>query len=442
MDPQAWQLLAIFCTCVAGLIVEPLPVPVWAFLCLTMAVVSKTLTWQVALSGFTNDVIWLITVSFFFARGIVQSGLGVRIAQSFVAAFGKSTLGLSYCLTTAEAFMAMAMPSNTARAGGVFLPVIKSLSEEAGSTPEHKPQRLGRFLAMSQCHGAAQHSSNLFVTGAAQNLMCLKLAEEAGIVLVNPFMQWFSAACMPCLACLFVAPYAMYKLCPPDIKETPEAPAAARRKLEALGPLSQGECVMLLAMAAATVVWVCGFGLPGATGAMLGLSILLSTGVLSWQDCLAESSAWSTITWFSVLVGFSGALNQMGLDWMANNVSASVVGLGLPVWGSIGVLLAAYFLAHYLFASQTAHVASLFSAFLAMIIMAGGGSVFSALLLAFTTNLFGSISHYASGSSVVFYNAGYISLRDFWVLGAKMAVINTSVFFAVALPWWWCLGLF
>ena len=75
--------------------------------------------------------------------------------------------------------MAMAMPSNTARAGGVFLPVIKSLSEEAGSTPEHKPQRLGRFLAMSQCHGAAQHSSNLFVTGAAQNLMCLKLAEEA-----------------------------------------------------------------------------------------------------------------------------------------------------------------------------------------------------------------------------------------------------------------------
>ena len=31
-----------------------------------------------------------------------------------------------------------------------------------------------------------------------------------------------------------------------------EAPAAARRKLEALGPLSQGECVMLLAMAAAT----------------------------------------------------------------------------------------------------------------------------------------------------------------------------------------------
>ena len=41
---------------VVGLIVEPLPVPAWAFLALTVSVLTKTLAWKVAFSAFTNDV--------------------------------------------------------------------------------------------------------------------------------------------------------------------------------------------------------------------------------------------------------------------------------------------------------------------------------------------------------------------------------------------------
>ena len=52
----------------AGLVLEPLPVGAWAFLAVTVAVATKTLTFASAFSAFTNDVIWLIVVSFFFAR--------------------------------------------------------------------------------------------------------------------------------------------------------------------------------------------------------------------------------------------------------------------------------------------------------------------------------------------------------------------------------------
>ena len=51
----------------AGLVLEPLPTGAWAFLAVTTAIVTKTLTFQQAFSAFTNDVIWLIVVSFFFA---------------------------------------------------------------------------------------------------------------------------------------------------------------------------------------------------------------------------------------------------------------------------------------------------------------------------------------------------------------------------------------
>ncbi|KAM0004340.1 putative solute carrier family 13 [Helianthus debilis subsp. tardiflorus] len=44
----------------------------------------------------------------------------------FVKWFGKSTLGLAYGLAIGEAIISPAMPSSTARAGGIFLRVINS----------------------------------------------------------------------------------------------------------------------------------------------------------------------------------------------------------------------------------------------------------------------------------------------------------------------------
>ncbi|KAK2981425.1 hypothetical protein RJ640_004039 [Escallonia rubra] len=148
---QAWQLFAIFLTTIAGLILSPLPVGAWAFLCLTLTVITKTLPFATAFAAFTNEVIWLIVASFFFSRGFVKTGLGDRIAMYFVRWLGKSTLGLSYGLVLGEAVICPAMPSSTARAGGIFLPIIKSLSSSAGSQPkDDSARKLGAYLVQSQ----------------------------------------------------------------------------------------------------------------------------------------------------------------------------------------------------------------------------------------------------------------------------------------------------
>ena len=68
-------------------------------------------------------------------QGFEKTGLGERVATLFVKAFGKSTLGLAYGLGFAEALIAPAMPSTTARAGGIFMPIMSSLSQNAGSLP-------------------------------------------------------------------------------------------------------------------------------------------------------------------------------------------------------------------------------------------------------------------------------------------------------------------
>ena len=252
----------------------------------------------------------------------------------------QSTLGLAYGLAFSEAIIAPAMPSTTARAGGVFVPVIKSLALAADSLPNSGPRRLGAFLVMSQLQCCA-HSSAMFLTGAAQNLLCFKLASELGYAVANPWMTWFAAGFVPALTMLLILPRLVFALFPPEIKETPEAPAVATAKLELLGPLTRGETIMLMAMAGAVTLWVGGeaIGVAPVAAAMLALCGLLGSGVLTWDDCLRETAAWDTLAWFAILVGMAGQLNALGLvSFLSNGVGGILAGLALP-WPAALALL-------------------------------------------------------------------------------------------------------
>ncbi|KAL3350290.1 hypothetical protein AABB24_023001 [Solanum stoloniferum] len=445
VSPQAWQLLSIFLSTIAGLVLSPLPVGAWAFLGLTTSVLTKTLTFSSAFSAFTNEVIWLIVISFFFARGFVKTGLGDRIATYFVKWLGKSTLGLSYGLTLSEALIAPAMPSTTARAGGVFLPIIKSLSLSSGSKPgDPSSRKLGSYLIQSQFQ-CAGNSSALFLTAAAQNLLCLKLAEELGVVIANPWVSWFKAASLPAFISLLATPFILYKLYPPETKDTPEAPAMAAKKLELMGPVTKNEWVMIGTMLLAVSLWVFGdaLGIASVVAAMLGLSILLLLGVLDWDDCLSEKSAWDTLAWFAVLVGMASQLTNLGIvGWMSSCVAKSLQALSLSWPAAFGVLQASYFCIHYLFASQTGHVGALYSAFLAMHLASGVPGVLAALALAYNTNLFGALTHYSSGQAAVYFGAGYVDLPDVFKMGFVMAVVNAIIWGVVGTFWWKFLGLY
>lgn len=435
---KAWQLLAIFLSTIAGLVLSPLPVGAWAFLGLTASVITRTLPFTTAFCAFTNEVIWLIVISFFFARGFVKTGLGDRIATYFVKWLGKSTLGLSYGLTFSEALIAPAMPSTTARAGGVFLPIIKSLSLSSGSFPgDESKKKLGSYLIMTQFQSAG-NSSALFLTAAAQNLLCLKLAEELGVKIGSPWVTWFKTASVPAFCALLLTPLILYKLYAPQLKDTPEAPTLAAQKLKNMGPVTRNEWIMVATMLLAVSLWVCGdkIGVSSVVAAMLGLSVLLLLGVLDWDDCLNEKSAWDTLAWFAVLVGMASQLTNLGIvSWMSGCVAESLKAMNLSWPAAFALLQAAYFFVHYLFASQTGHVGALYSAFLAMNLASGVPGTLAALALAYNTNLFGALTHYSSGQAAVYYGAGYVDLPDVFKFGFLMAAINAGIWAVVGGFW-------
>jgi DASS family divalent anion:Na+ symporter len=441
LKPAAIHLLAIFVATIVGIILKPLPMGAVALIGIMATALTNTLTPEKALSGFSNTTIWLIVIAFFIARGFIKTGLGQRIAYFFVSRLGRRTLGLSYGLVATDLVMAPAIPSNTARAGGVIFPILRSLSSTYGSEPNSPSARkVGSFLTVVSFHANAVTSA-MFITAMAANPLAVELAKAQHVDI--SWGRWALAALVPGLVSLAVLPLLLYKVYPPELTSTPQAADEARQRLAEMGPMAAREKVMLGAFAALLALWTLGdqlLGINSTVAALVGLAILLVAGVLTWDDIKREQGAWDTLIWFAALVMMATQLSALGLiPWASKQMSSLVHGWG---WVAAFIVLSlAYFAAHYLFASNTAQVSAMYAAFLGTAVVAGAPPLLAALVLGFVSSLFGSLTHYACGPAPVLFGGGYVPLGTWWRLGALVSVVNIVIWMVVGGAWMKLLGI-
>lgn len=92
---------------------------------------------------------------------------------------------------------------------------------------------------------------------------------------------------MPALVSLLATPYILYKLYPPEIKDTPDAPAMAAKRLEVMGPVTKNELVMIGTMLLAVSLWIFGYVLLFSIELVRPFSVITLlrycyTNILGW----------------------------------------------------------------------------------------------------------------------------------------------------------------
>lgn len=441
LDPKAWHMLAIFVATIVGFITKPYPMPVLAIMAIAFSALSKTVGTKESLSAFGDSTIWLIVSAFFLSRAFIKTGLGNRIAYIFMGKLGKTTLGLAYGITLTNLCLAPVVPSNTARLGGILFPLQKATSLAYDSDPEKGTGRkIGSFLMASSFWGNLIISA-MFMTAMAANPMIVRFAGDVGVNIT--WARWAVAASVPGLIGLVILPLILFVVWPPEIKKSPQAQAIAREKLAAMGPVSRQEYIMLGVFVLLLGLWTVGdhYHVNATNAALVGLSILLATKVLTWADLAAEKGAWNTLTWFSALIMMANFLSKLGfIDWMSKHLANSMGGMSASV--AFLVLIAIYYYSHYFFASQTAHVAAMYTAFLAVLTAMGTPPLMAALGLAYSSNLMGGLTHYGNGSAPIFLDSGFIPLKPWWLLGLLFSVVFLFLFLVVGPMWWRFLGYF
>jgi L-tartrate/succinate antiporter len=213
-------------------------------------------------------------------------------------------------------------------------------------------------------------------------------------------------------------------------------PKWAGSELEKMGSITRRELTLAILVVVALSLWIFGGKFVDATtAALVVISLMLLTGVVTWDDITANKAAWNTLAWFATLVALADGLNRVGfVKWLANAIAGHMTGFS-PTAAMIVLVLAFYFL-HYMFASITAHVTALLPVFLTVGSTVQGMPMqqFAGALL-LTLGIMGILTPYATGPSPVYYGSGYIPSGKFWQLGAIFGVIYIVALLVIGLPW-------
>jgi DASS family divalent anion:Na+ symporter len=435
LTAPAWRLFAIFASAIFAVILNAFPLLTSAMLAVGAAVISETVSPAKAFAGFSNASVLLVVVAFLVARGVVKSGLGRRISLLVVSVFGRSSLGLAYSVFFTDAVIAPAFPSNTAR-GGVLFPIVLSLAQGAGSKPEDPDRRrLGAYLMF--CGMASLSvSSALWLTATSANPIGVQISERMGLHI--DFGSWLLASSVPALTTILLLPLVLYKLFPPDVTSTPEAPAAARAALRSMGALARDERIVAVVFALMVVGWVLAgrLKLDLTAVAFAGLGVLLATRVLTLADIAAEGDTLATFLWLAVLFALSGQLNEMGfMGYVGERMARGLAGVSWPA--AYATLVALYVLMHYLFVSQSSQVLALFGVFAEVGARTGVPMPLMCYALLFASSYFSTLTPQGGSQNVIFVGSGYLRQGELYRLGALTTAFCFTVFLLVGTPWIW-----
>ena len=439
LTPTAWLYAALFVFVVAGLVTEPVPAPVMGFIGLSAAaslrLVGDTPAASVrwALSGFSNDVVWLVFSATTFALGYEVTGLGRRIALLLVRALGRSTLGLGYAVALADLALAPFMPSNTARSAGTIYPVVRNIPPLYGSTPTENPRAIGAYLFWT-AFATTTVTSSMFATALAPNLLAIELARRIANVEIG-WTDWMIGV-LPLGVLLFLlTPVVTYIVYPPAIARGSQVVTWAAAELTSMGGISRRQGTMGALAVMALVGWIAGSAVVAPViVSLIAISLMVVTGVVTWNDIVGHKQGWNVLVWFATLVAMADGLNQVGfLTWVAQRSAAGLAGFSAVT--TAVVLIALFFVIHYLFASTTAHATAVLPAFLAAVVVVPDMPVRAVVLtLVYSLGLMGVLTPYATGPGPVWFSAGYIPTRDFWKLGCLMGALYLLGLLAIELP--------
>ncbi|MDG2948529.1 anion permease [Bisgaard Taxon 10/6] len=444
-----WHLLGVYIGTIIALILKPFPAPTILLAAVAIAAVmigntpeetvngaKVALKQSAVLDGYKSGTTWLVFAAFSMSAAFVQTGLGRRIAYKMIGAFGSTTLRLGYVNALLDLLISPAMPSTTARGGGIMAPIMQSIAVSLGSEPDKSPRKAGHYLLLNT-YMVVKTTGYITLTAMAPNAVALELMRPILHIDVN-WTQWFIAACVPGFVALLLMPFVTYVLYKPELKEV-DNKEIARKGLEEMGPMKIKEKILSVLFIGAVLGWVfSGFlHLSEFTVAIAAMALILLTSVLSWDDVLKNRAGWTTLTWYGGLLGIAAALKQANFfEWLSSTMSTLIpASNSSPLTITIFILILSVAV-RYLFASGAAYVASMVPVFSAVGLAAGADPLLLALGLLFSNSYGSMVTHYGSAPAAVIYGLGYHDLKSFWITGGVCAIVTLLIHVTIGFGWW------
>jgi len=432
---------------------ESIPIPATSLLPIVLFPLTGALDVDAATAPYANDLIFLFMGGFFIAMAMQRWDLHRRIALRTIRAVGIGPRRLILGFMIATAFLSMWV-SNTATAmmmTPIGLAVVLQTTDLIDRTDADIPTAQGEFnfgTALMLCIGYSASVGGVgTIIGTPPNLVLVGAINETFGQSIS-FAQWMLYGVpIATLGVVIVWVYVTRFILPPEMDTLPGGMEVIDDEIEALGPMTREEKLVLVVFAVTALAWLSrSFVLqpviPGITDSIIAIAGALVlflvparesngsfTFLLDWET--AVGIPWGIILLFGGGLSIAAGFQETGLAEWIGGLLGGLEGVSILLVMSVVVLLTIFMTE---VTSNTATTAMLMPI---MASLAVGLTIhpYGVMIGAATAASFAFMLPVATPPNAVVFGSGYITMPQMAKTGFGLNIIGILLVIALALTW-------
>nr|WP_319373349.1 DASS family sodium-coupled anion symporter [uncultured Methanobacterium sp.] len=268
-----------------------------------------------AVIGFANPIIFLMIGGFIIAEAIRKSGLATRLTYTMLNKFGTSPDRSLFVAVFSTGILSAWIENVVAFA--MLLPIIKEIIPLMGvDDPEKGKSNFAKAMVLGASYGSLAGGFGTEI-GTAPNLMA---AAYTNI----PFADWMIFGFPLAIIMMLIIWKLLGRMFKPEVKGIVGGAETITNKLESLGPMTGVEKKSLIILLFTIGLWVTtGFtGLDSYSIALIGAVLFFIFKILDWKDA-QNGVDWGLIVFFGGALSLGAALLQTGAaNWLISDIVA------------------------------------------------------------------------------------------------------------------------
>jgi sodium-dependent dicarboxylate transporter 2/3/5 len=271
-----------------------------------------------AVIGFANPIIFLMIGGFIIAEAIRKSGLATRLTYTMLNKFGTSPDRSIFVAVFSTGILSAWIENVVAFA--MLLPIIKEIIPLMGvDDPEKGKSNFAKAMVLGASYGSLAGGFGTEI-GTAPNLMAAAYTHI-------PFANWMVFGFPLAIIMMLIIWKLLSRIFKPEVSGIVGGNKTISNKLESLGPMKRVEKISLGILLFTIALWVTASwtGLNSYSVALIGAVLFFVFKVLDWRDA-QNGVDWGLIVFFGGALSLGAALLNTGAaEWLITDI-VSVLG--------------------------------------------------------------------------------------------------------------------
>ncbi|WP_367185379.1 DASS family sodium-coupled anion symporter [Methanothermobacter sp.] len=292
---------------------ESVPLAVTSLIILFAQPLIGVESFENAVIGFANPILFLMIGGFIMAEAIRKSGLAQRFTYYLLRRLGTSPERGLFVSIFSTGLLSAWIENVVAFA--MLLPIIKEIVDIMGcSEPERGRSNYAKAMILGASFGSLAGGFGTEI-GTAPNLMAAAYTQI-------PFLNWMIFGFPLAVAMLFVIWFVLMRVFPSEVTALCDGDAVIGKKLMELGEVKREEKISAGILLFAILLWVTAgwTGINSYSVSLIAAVMFIFAGVITWKDA-QKNIDWGLIVFFGGALSLGSALLKTGAAaWLINDL--------------------------------------------------------------------------------------------------------------------------